>query len=218
MDKSVLHDITYGMYVLSSQSNGKKAGCIINTFCQITSNDLIVSASVNKQNYTNKIIKESKRFALSIISEKTNNELIKKFGFFSSENTDKFQDFNFQTIEGVPVILEETTGYLICEVINVIDCGTHDIFLAKVIKANKNNDNAPMTYSYYHKVIKGRAPKNAPTFIEEQTEVSTEKKYKCMLCGYIYDDAKQPVKFQTLGEDWTCPVCGVQKSMFKEIK
>ena len=37
-------------------------------------------------------------------------------------------------------------------------------------------------------------------------------KYKCVACGYIYDDAVEEVKFAHLAEDWVCPLCGVPKS------
>jgi rubredoxin len=74
-----------------------------------------------------------------------------------------------------------------------------------------------MTYSYYHKVVKGKAPKNAPTYIEEKVENTQGKKYMCLLCGYIYDDAKEEVKFEELPNDWQCPLCGAPKSAFKEI-
>lgn len=43
------------------------------------------------------------------------------------------------------------------------------------------------------------------------------KKYECTICGYIYDDAKESVKFEDLPDDWTCPICGAPKSVFKEI-
>ena len=50
----------------------------------------------NKNNFTNKAVKESRCFAVSIISEKTNPDLIKKFGFYSSKDTDKFSDFEYE--------------------------------------------------------------------------------------------------------------------------
>ena len=43
-------------------------------------------------------------------------------------------------------------------------------------------------------------------------------KYKCMACGYIYDDAVEAVKFEDLPEDWTCPLCGVGKDMFEKVE
>lgn len=43
------------------------------------------------------------------------------------------------------------------------------------------------------------------------------KKYRCKICGFIYDDAKEKIKFEDLPEDWTCPLCGAPKQMFEEI-
>ena len=43
------------------------------------------------------------------------------------------------------------------------------------------------------------------------------KKYRCIICGYIYDEAKEKVKFEDLPDDWTCPLCGSPKSAFEEI-
>jgi rubredoxin len=50
------------------------------------------------------------------------------------------------------------------------------------------------------------------------------KKYRCMVCGYIYDpavgddtqDIKPGTAFENLPEDWTCPVCGATKDQFEE--
>lgn len=43
------------------------------------------------------------------------------------------------------------------------------------------------------------------------------KKYRCVLCGYIYDDAKESVKFEDLPDTWVCPLCGATKDQFEEI-
>ncbi len=50
------------------------------------------------------------------------------------------------------------------------------------------------------------------------------KKYKCTVCNYIYDpekgDPENGIKpgtsFEELPDDWTCPVCGVDKSLFEK--
>lgn len=217
MDKTVLYDISYGMYVVTTNFNERNVGCIANTFCQITSEDMTVSLSLNKNNFTNRAVKNSKNFAISVISEQTDAEVIKKFGFYSSKDINKFEGFEYEAISKLPIIKENCCGYLICEVFKVVDCGTHDIFLAHVKNAERLNNNTPMTYSYYHKVVKGKAPKNAPTYIEEKTEKGKAKKYRCLLCGYIYDDANEKTKFEELPKDWRCPLCGAPKSDFEEI-
>lgn len=43
------------------------------------------------------------------------------------------------------------------------------------------------------------------------------KKYRCKICGYIYDEAKEKVKFDDLPDDWKCPLCGAPKAMFEEV-
>ena len=218
MDKTIFYDISYGMYVITTNYEGKNVGCIANSFCQITSVDNIVSISLNKQNFTNTAIKQTKKFALSIISENTNSELIGKFGFYSSKDVNKFEGFDFEVLNNMPVIKENCTGYLVCEVFDIIDAGTHDIFLARAIEGEKFNNNTPMTYSYYHKVVKGKSPKTAPTYVEEEVKTSGGKKFKCSVCGYVYDEDKEKTKFEDLPSDWKCPLCGVPKELFEEVK
>ncbi len=49
------------------------------------------------------------------------------------------------------------------------------------------------------------------------------KKYKCSICGYVYDpevgDPENGVApgtaFEDLPDDWTCPVCGAAKDQFE---
>ena len=43
-------------------------------------------------------------------------------------------------------------------------------------------------------------------------------KYKCTVCGYIYDDEKENTKFVDLPEDWTCPLCGAPKNQFQKVE
>lgn len=43
-------------------------------------------------------------------------------------------------------------------------------------------------------------------------------KYVCTICGYIYDEEKENVKFSDLPDSWTCPLCGASKSDFKPLE
>ncbi len=71
-----------------------------------------------------------------------------------------------------------------------------------------------MTYAYYHKVIKGKSPKNAPTYIPEEDEKKPEggkgRRFRCQVCGYIYEGEELP-------DDYKCPVCGMGTDKFVEI-
>lgn len=216
MDLSILNDLSYGMYIITTKRGNKKVGCFINTAMQITSKNPIIAISLNKENYTNEILKETRKCAISILNENASQELISKFGYFSSREINKFKDINYQDIEELPVVLEDACSYIIGEVIRVIDVETHDIFLIRVQQTAKVLDKTPMTYRYYHEVLKGKAPKKAPTYQEEKSKTKANR-YQCTICGYIYDDSKEEIPFEELPNDWTCPMCGVGKDKFIKL-
>ena len=209
MDTKILRNISYGVYLVSSNSDSKDAGCVINTLTQITSENPLVSISLNKENYTNEIIKKSHKFIVAIINEKINPNIISTFGFTSSKDTDKFKDFKYDIVGNIKVINEGVCGYLVCEVVNIIDANTHDVIIAKVVDTKKYNDEKEMTYRYYHEVIKGKAPKKAPTYEEVEEPKTTGKyKYVCDLCGYVLETDEE------LPDDFICPLCGADRSHF----
>lgn len=39
-------------------------------------------------------------------------------------------------------------------------------------------------------------------------------KYVCGVCGYVYDEAAEGTKWEDLGDDFVCPLCGVGKDEF----
>jgi rubredoxin len=50
----------------------------------------------------------------------------------------------------------------------------------------------------------------------QNKEDKTMKKYVCEVCGYVYDEEEQGVKWEDVPDDYTCPLCGVGKDMFSE--
>ena len=42
-------------------------------------------------------------------------------------------------------------------------------------------------------------------------------KFKCSICGHIYDEEKEGVKFADLPDDWKCPICKQPKSKFEPL-
>ena len=219
MDKQIFKDISYGIYIVTTTDKNKKdVGCVINTLSQITSTNPIIYISLNKDNYTNSAIKENKLFSVSIISTDTKKEVITTFGYHSSKTINKFEGLNYKIVNDIPVITENICGYLIAETINIIDCNTHSLIIAKVLDTNKVSNLEPMTYKYYQEKLKVISPKNAPTYIDNNQEsTSSSNKYQCSLCGYIYDDAKEKIKFEDLPDYWKCPLCGAPKSLFNQI-
>ncbi|MGB9722027.1 MAG: flavin reductase family protein [bacterium] len=170
MNIKTLHKVSYGIYIVSSKKGDKINGQITNTVFQITAEPPQIGVSINNQNLTNEYIKESKVFSVAILKKDTPPKFIGQFGFKSGREIDKFKGVNYKSGKtGAPLILDNTIGYIECEVISSIDCGTHTLFIGKVVDAEVINENVePLTYDYYHKELKLKVPKTATTYIEEK--------------------------------------------------
>lgn len=204
MEKNVLKNLSYGLYVIGAQDT-KNVGCIVNTVFQITSSPLMIAVSINHDNYTNEIIKKTKKFSVSILSEDTNPEIIGTFGYKSSKDIDKFADFKYEEKNNLPILLD-TCGNLLCAVENMVETSTHTIFIAQIEDMFNFKQASPMTYKYYQEVLKGKSPQKAPTYMEEEPK---ENVWCCTICGY-------EVQMDELPEDYVCPICGAPIKMFKK--
>jgi ferric-chelate reductase [NAD(P)H] len=166
MNKAALQKCSYGVYIVSTQSDGKLNGQIANTACQITSEPATVSVSLNKDNLTHDLVNKSKVFSVSVLSEDAPMQFIGRFGFKSGREADKFDGVNFRIGKtSSPIVLDYVTSYMDCELISSMDVGTHTIFVGRVIDAEMVGEGRPMTYEYYHQVKGGKSPKTAPTYI-----------------------------------------------------
>lgn len=216
MDVTALFNLSSGLYIIGAKDGEKNVGCVVNTVTQSTSRPVTLTVCIHKDNYTNACIQKTQAFSVSILSEKTRQGTFGVFGFSSSRDRDKFSEVPFGlTPSGLPYINEGVTGYLQCKVIGLVDDYTHTIFIAEVEEAENLYKEQPMTYAYYHKVVKGKSPKNAPTYVEEPAAADEKNTgvYVCGLCGYEYPGSKE--EFERLPDDYTCPLCGAPKSMFK---
>ena len=209
MNQKAFHAMSYGVYIVSTWDNGRPTGCTANCAAQITSSPATVMVSINKDNYTNKCIADCGHFAISVLSENSDPAIIGTFGFRSGKDVNKFDSVAYAVKDTLPVV-SDSCAYIACRVINTMDSPTHTVFLGEVIGADVTSENKPMTYAYYHGVIKGKTAKNAPTYIEEEKQAG---KYTCSVCGYEYS-GNSP--FEELPDDWTCPVCGQPKSVFRK--
>lgn len=166
MNKSAFHQLSYGVYVVSTWDNGRPTGCTANSAMQITSEPATIAVSINHDNYTNQCIQESGRFAISILGENSSPALIGGFGFRSGRDCDKFDGVD-HLVKGFMPVVADACAYITCEVVDKMETSTHTVFLGKVTDADIIKQDTPMTYAYYHNVIKGKSPKNAPTYIGE---------------------------------------------------
>ena len=75
MEKKVLRDLSYGMYIVSCKDD-KNVGCVVNTVVQITSKNPTIMVSINHDNYTNEVISKTNKFVVSILPTDIDKEII----------------------------------------------------------------------------------------------------------------------------------------------
>lgn len=213
MNQSAFHKLSYGVYIVSTWDNGRPTGCTANSAMQITSSPATIAVSINHNNYTNKCISETGKFAISILAEDSDPSIIGTFGFKTGKEADKFTEVKYSVEDHMPIV-SDSCAYIVCEVIDKMETSTHTVFLGEVKGAEVFGNRDAMTYTYYHKVIKGKSPKNAPTYIpdgeEKKPEEGKGRRFKCEVCGYIYEGEELPA-------DYKCPVCGMGADRFVEI-
>lgn len=194
-NKKITRKISQGMYVLTTNDGG----CIVDAVSQISAGDNpLISVAVMKKNYTNELLKKNDKFALSVLGMDVSPEIIKTFGFNSMRDINKFESVELTEIDGIDVI-NNSIGYMICEIVDSIDNDTHTLFIGRLIHADVYDDGKEMTYGYYleHK--------------DELLKVTTSKNktaWVCTICGYVYYGDELP-------EDYKCPMCGVSKELFE---
>ncbi len=200
MDTSVMFKIGYGLYVLTAKDDAKDNGCVINTVMQVTSNPLQVAIAVNKKNYTNEMIQKTRKFNLSILSEKADFEIYKHFGYQSGREVDKFASFADvrRSPNCVLYITKGTNAYLSAYVQQEVDLGTHSLFIAQLVATESLSNDKSATYDYYQ------------NFVKPKTENVAKKGWRCKICGYVYEGENLPA-------DYVCPVCKHGASDFERV-
>lgn len=210
MNTKVTRNLSYGLFILTAREGSRDNGCVINTVTQVGSKPVRISISVNKENYTCGMIERTKRFNISILTENAAFDTFRHFGFQSGRDVDKFEGadasgtvagIRFARSEnGISYLTEQTNAYLSCDVYDMIDTGSHMLFLADLVGGEILSNDPSVTYAYYFANIK---PKPAP-------KPEEKKGWVCTICGYIYEGEDLPA-------DFICPICKHPASDFVRL-
>lgn len=199
-DATALFNIGYGLYVVTSNDGEKDNGLIVNTVTQVTNTPNRVAVTINKQNYSYHIIKQTGKMNVNVLSVDAPFKVFESFGFRSGRTVNKFEGCTVQRSDNGLVILPRyINSFISLKVENYVDVGTHGIFICEVTEARVINKNETMTYSYYQSNVKPK-PKT-----------EGKKGFVCKICGYVYEGEELP-------EDFICPLCKHGAADFEPIK
>ena len=165
IDRNVFRDLSYGLYIVASQHEGRANAQVVNTVIQVTSDPPRVAVIINKNNFTHELIVKSKVFSASVLDESAPMAFFGPFGFKSGRDINKLAKTAYKEgVTGCPLIIEHALSVLEAKVINEIDLGTHTVFIGDVLSSETLKEGTHLTYKYYHQVLKGRSSPNAPTY------------------------------------------------------
>ena len=201
MDTKSLFKVTYGLYLLSANENGKDNACIINTAVQVANNPDKISVSVTKGSLTAEMIEKTGSFNISVISTEAQFSLFEHFGMKTGRDFNKFEAFDSvkRSENGLLYLDKYSNAFISVKVTQVVDLGSHLLFIGLMTDGKILSDKESCTYAYYHANIK-----------PVPTSSGTTKGWRCTICGYEYDGEDLP-------EDFICPLCKHPASDFEKM-
>ena len=199
-DLTALFKIGYGLYVVTSNDGKKDNGLIVNTVTQVTNTPNRVAVTINKENYSHHIIKQTGKMNINCLTVDAPFSVFEAFGFVSGRNVDKFADCEpLRSDNGLAFLPRYINSFMSLEVEQYVDLGTHGMFICSVTEARVISDRETMSYTYYFENVKPKP------------ETKDKKGYVCKICGWVYEG-------EILPEDIVCPLCKHGYADFEEIK
>lgn len=158
-----LNEISYGLYIVTSSDGARNNGLIVNTAFQVSAEPAKLAVCVCKNSFTHEIILKSHALNVMPLEQQTPLIFIGNFGFRTGRTFDKFAKVPFTVGQnGCPIVREHTLSCIEVQVEQTVDVGTHTLFIGGVTAGQIFKAQAiPLTYEYYHTVIKGKTPVGA---------------------------------------------------------
>lgn len=199
-DLSALFNIGYGLYVVTCNDGKKDNGLIVNTVTQVTNSPNRIAVTINKDNYSNHVIKQSGTMNINCISQDAPFSIFERFGFQSGRTVDKFAGEEvLRSDNGLVFLSKYINSFMSLKVEQYLDLGSHGMFICSITESRVISSVETMTYTYYQNNVKPK-PKT-----------EGKKGFVCKVCGYVYEGDELP-------EDFVCPLCKHGAADFEPIK
>lgn len=198
-DLTALFNIGYGLYVVTSNDGKKDNGLIVNTVTQVTNTPNRIAVTINKDNYSHHIIKQTGIMNINCLSQDAPFSEFEKFGFQSGRSVDKFAGEEvLRSDNGLVFLSKHINSFMSLKVEQYVDLGTHGMFICNITESRVISNVETMTYTYYQNNVKPK-PKT-----------EGKKGFVCKVCGYVYEGDELP-------EDFICPLCKHGAADFEPI-
>jgi len=198
-DMSALFNIGYGLYVVTSNDGNKDNGLIVNTVSQVTNTPNRIAVTINKQNYSHHVIKQTGKMNVNCLDVSAPFSVFENFGFQSGRTADKFVGIEeLRSDNGLRFLPRHINSFMSLKVESYVDLDTHGMFICSVTEARVMGEKETMTYNYYQQNVKPKP------------EVNGKKGFVCKICGWVYEGEELPA-------DIICPLCKHGAADFEPI-
>lgn len=207
MDSKAYEKMNYGLALLGAAAGGKRHGCIVSSFAQVTSSfPAKFTVTVNRDNDTCRAVETAGSFVVTLLGEDCPEEIVDQFGYKSGRVKDKFTGYDVKTDEaGNPWIADHMVSRISCKVINRVEIGNYVLYVGEAAEAEVLGSGSVLTLEAFTNRGKTMPPKAT---VYRTLESSG---YRCTVCGYVYEG-------DTLPDDFVCPICGAPASKFEKIE
>ena len=197
---NALFNIGYGLYVVTSNDGQKDNGLIVNTVTQVTNTPNRVAVTINKENYSHHIIKQTGIMNVNCLDVSAPFSVFQNYGFQSGRTADKFAGVEeLRSDNGLRFLPMYINSFMSLKVEQYMDLDTHGMFICSVTEARVMSDRETMTYTYYQNQVKPKP------------ETEGKSGYVCKVCGWVYEGEPLP-------DDIICPLCKHGAADFEPIK
>lgn len=198
MNRQVFEKLNYGLYVIGTHAGGRDQGCLVSSFAQITSGTpRKCTVTVNKDNATCQALLESGTFALTMVDESCDEELVKRFGYKSGRVEEKFAAYDVQRdAAGNPYLTDGMAAWVSCRIVEKIEVGNFYLFLCDAVEGDVLSEGRVMTMDAFLKKGHFAAPPTATVY----RTMRTDEGWVCPICGFVYEKDELP-------EGYICPLC-----------
>ena len=199
-DLTALFNIGYGLYVVTSNDGKKDNGLIVNTVSQVTNSPNRIAVTINKQNYSHYVIKQTGKMNVNVLNITAPFSVFENFGFKSGRTENKFEGTEkMRSDNGLVFLSQYINSFMSLKVEDYVDLDTHGMFICEVTESRVMNKVETMTYTYYQNNVKPK-PKT-----------EGKKGFVCKVCGFIYEGDELP-------SDYVCPLCKHGAADFEPIR
>ena len=131
MNSRAYEKLDYSLCLLSAAADGKRHGCIVNSFHQVTSSfPPKFTVAVNKDHETCKAVQAAGSFCVTLLAEDAPEELVNAFGYKSGRVVDKFEGRDVQTDgAGNPYLKGNMVSRISCKVVDKLEIGSYILFV-----------------------------------------------------------------------------------------